>query len=141
MTNIPELRLIEDNATTDTTTATVPAPPEDMGEAGTSFWCGMWTDYDFHGETNKVAVLEQACRIVDTIAQLEEAQREAPLTTKGSMGQSVISPYLSEARQQRTALTALLKSLNLPSTEEEAAQTRATKARAGRAGMAARWGK
>lgn len=36
----------------------------------------------------------QACRVADVVAELDEA----PLTVKESMGQQVISPFVSEAR-------------------------------------------
>lgn len=130
--NIPTLRLIDQPDGIDSTITAIPAPPEGLGEAGTDLWIDVNTTFNFHDEPGKLAILEQACRTVDTIAQLEEAQRGASLTTKGSMGQSVISPFIQEARQQRNALNSLMKSLGLPDSDEEAvakAQRRTTQAR------------
>lgn len=117
--NLPTLRVVDQPEGT-ATIAAIPAPPEDLREAGEALWIDVNTTFNFHDEPGKLAILEQACRTVDTIAQLEEAQRGAPLTTKGSMGQSVISPFIQEARQQRNALNSLMKSLGLPESDEEA---------------------
>ena len=54
----------------------------------------------------------QACRVADVVAELDEAADEAPLTVKGSMGQQVISPFIAEARAQRSLLAQLLARLN-----------------------------
>lgn len=117
--NLPTLRVVDQPEGT-ATIAAIPAPPEDLAGAGEALWIDVNTTFNFHDEPGKLAILEQACRTVDTIAQLEEAQRGAPLTTKGSMGQSVISPFIQEARQQRNALNSLMKSLGLPESDEEA---------------------
>ncbi|MBY0440846.1 MAG: hypothetical protein K2Q25_01725 [Mycobacteriaceae bacterium] len=65
-------------------------------------------------------ILTQSCRVADVIAELDEAADEAPLTVKGSMGQQVISPFIAEARAQRSLLAQLLSRLGLPDTDEDA---------------------
>lgn len=117
---LPALKLIEQDDQIQDISLDIPTPPEDLNDPGTELWVKVCSTFNFHDEPGKVAILEQACRTVDTIAQLEEAQRGASLTTRGSMGQQVISPFIQEARQQRNALNTLMKSLGLPDSDEEA---------------------
>ena len=76
----------------------------------------------------------------DIIADLEHARRNSALTTTGSMGQEVISPYISELRAHRTVLSGLLKSLKLPDSPAGAAQKRAKTSEQARSAARARWG-
>jgi hypothetical protein len=64
------------------------------------------------------AVLENACRVTDTLARLDAALVDAPLTVAGSMGQQREHPLLSEARQQRALLGRLLAQLRLPDADD-----------------------
>ena len=75
--------------------------------------------------------LEDAVREVDIVERLETALRAAPLVEKGSMGQPVPSPLLTEIRQHRALLSKLLTDMRIPDEpdEEEAAATRTTHAR------------
>jgi hypothetical protein len=57
--------------------------------------------FDLESEPHKVHILGQACRVADIIAELDESADAAPLTVKVSMGQPVISRFISEARAQR----------------------------------------
>jgi hypothetical protein len=75
--------------------------------------------FDFTDEPHKVQILTQACRVADIVAELDKAAADAPLTVKGSMGQIVISPFIAEARAQRSLLAQLLGKLDLPDTDEE----------------------
>jgi len=80
----------------------------------------MHDEFDFAEEPYKLQILAQTCRVADIIAELDEAADEAPLTTSGSMGQQVISPFIAEARVQRALLAQLIARLALPDTDEEA---------------------
>lgn len=51
---------------------------------------------------------------------LEAELSDAPLMVKGSMGQLVASPLVSEIRQHRMVLASLLKSLKLPGAPADA---------------------
>lgn len=124
---------------TDITNETIPAPPEELGDAGEDLWIRVNREFDMTGEPGKLAILEQACRTVDQIEELERAREKAPLTAKGSAGQLVIHPLIQEVRQQRGSLNSLMKSLGLPETDEEAAEKAARRSRAGKKAAGARW--
>ncbi|NYG05718.1 hypothetical protein BJ986_000205 [Phycicoccus badiiscoriae] len=62
---------------------------------------------------DEVLVLEHAARTVDLLARIDEALVSAPLTVKGSMGQIVEHPLVSESRAQRATLARLLAQLKL----------------------------
>lgn len=94
--------------------------PASLGDPGRQLWRSMQQTFDFEDEPHKLHILRQACRTADVVAELDEAADDAPLTVKGSMGQPVISPFISEARVQRALLAQLLSRLGLPDTEEVA---------------------
>ena len=116
--------------------------PAGLGTAGTKLWRTVTDVFDFTEEPGKVHVLEQACRVADIVAELDDAADEAPLTVKGSMGQPVISPFIAEARSQRALLAQLMGRLGLPennANEDELAERRARRSAAGRTAARARW--
>ncbi len=112
--------------------------PNGLSTAGTKLWRGVTDTFDFEDEPGKVHILEQACRVADIVAELDEAADEAPLTVKGSMGQPVISPFIAEARAQRALLAQLVGRLGLPDNEtDEEGQIR--RSRAASTAAKARW--
>ena len=84
-------------------------------------------------------VLTQACRVADIIAELDKHAAEAPLTVKGTQGQPVIQPTLSQARFQRALLAQLLGRLGLPDNDEEADDPKTRRRNAARKAAKARW--
>ncbi|ORB32024.1 hypothetical protein [Mycolicibacterium parafortuitum] len=86
--------------------------PAGLQAAGKRLWRSITAEFDLESDPDKAEILAQACRVVDQIAELDEAAAEAPLTVKGSMGQPVISPFIAEARAQRALLAQLLARLN-----------------------------
>lgn len=116
---------------------TTPKRPAGLGTAGARFWRAVTTENDLRPD--EVVLLEAACRTIDTVAQLDEAMRDEPLTVRGSAGQLREHPLLSEARQQRLALSRLLRQLALPEPEEVAEVRDAVRARKARAAARARW--
>jgi hypothetical protein len=94
--------------------------PAGLDTAGAKLWRSIDKVFDFADEPGKVQILAQAARVADVIAELDEAADAAPLTVRGSMGQQVISPFIAEARAQRSLLAQLLARLDLPDTEDEA---------------------
>lgn len=59
-------------------------------------------------------LLEDICRQADLVDKLERALKDAPLTVKGSMGQTVAHPVLQEVRQHRATLHRMMGQLKLP---------------------------
>jgi hypothetical protein len=119
-----------------------PRAPVGLGPAGEKLFKDVTGTFDFEDEPAKLALLAQACRVADIIAELDEHAAEAPLTVKGSAGQQVIQPTLAEARFQRGLLAQLLGRLGLPENnvdEDELAEHRARRSAAGRAAAHARW--
>lgn len=86
--------------------------PAGLQAEGKRLWKSVITEFDLESEPHKRQILGQACRVADVIAELDEAAEQAPLTVKGSMGQQVISPFIAEARAQRSLLAQLLARLN-----------------------------
>jgi hypothetical protein len=90
-------------------------------------WREITETYDLRAD--ELRVLEDACREVDLIERLEEAMKDAPLTSSGSMGQLVAHPLVQELRQHRSTLKALLGSLKLPDDPGGKAESRSASAR------------
>lgn len=93
----------------------------------------LWDDIAGNGayilRPDELRILEDACREADLVERLEVALRDAPLVVKGSMGQEVSSPLVSELRQHRVTLNTLLKSLRLPEDAPNAADDGSNRAR------------
>jgi hypothetical protein len=86
--------------------------PVGLQADGRKLWRKITSEFDLEGEPDRLELLFQACKTADQIAELDEAAAEGPLTVKGSMGQPVISPFISEARVQRGLLAQLLGRMN-----------------------------
>lgn len=86
--------------------------PSGLAAAGKRLWRSITEEFDLENEPHKVQILREAARVADLIAELDDAAAEAPLTVKGSMGQPVISPFISEARVQRGLLAQLIARMN-----------------------------
>nr|QNR39436.1 hypothetical protein BJP76_07375 [Mycobacterium avium subsp. hominissuis] len=114
--------------------------PTGLGTAGSKLWRTVTDTFDFEDEPAKVHILEQACRVADIVAELDEAANEAPLTVRGSMGQPVISPFIAEARAQRALLAQLVGRLGLPDNDEDD-NLSARRIKAARTAANARWGR
>jgi hypothetical protein len=67
-------------------------------------------------------LLEDAAREADLIDELVEELRGAPKIVLGSQRQSVANPLIGEIRQHRAVLSGLLRALELPKTDTNAAE-------------------
>lgn len=109
----------------------VPVPPDGLGEAQ-SIWRSIVNVYDLRPD--ELRILEDACREAQLIDRLEReiSSQYAPLIVKGSMGQPVANPLVSEIRQHRMALAGLFRKLELPddNVSGESPAERSVKARA-----------
>lgn len=116
----------------------VPRMPAKLGPAGRALWRSIIPTYDLRPD--EVRMLADACREADLVQRLEDELADAPLMVKGSQGQLVASPLVSEVRQHRSVLAALLKSLKLPDSPAGAQQKSALVSEQARAAARARWG-
>lgn len=92
--------------------------PSGLKQAGRRLWRDVTAEFDLQQEPHKRRLLEDACRVTDTIAELERAMADEPLSVRGSAGQMTIHPFISEARFQRALLAQLLARLNFEGPEE-----------------------
>ncbi|MGX5356847.1 hypothetical protein [Kocuria sp. KH4] len=92
-----------------------PAPPH-LGGAGRKLWRSVVTEFYF--PAHDLAVLEEACRVRDRIAGLEEAVNNDGLMIPSSQG-SRLHPAIGEQRQQRLALARLLATLGVLGVDDE----------------------
>jgi hypothetical protein len=127
-----------------------PRKPPNLCTAGGKLWDQITdpeTGWDLRPD--ELRLLEDACRTADTIDVLEKALKTAQLTVKGSMGQIVAHPLLTEVRQHRGVLASLLGKLKLTDLDEsspvgdqgDGTVTPFTRSQAARKAANARWGK
>jgi uncharacterized protein with von Willebrand factor type A (vWA) domain len=108
--------------------------PEGLEKAGKRVWRAILTEFDL--DERELLVLEQAARQADAVAALEAEIVDSGLLSRGSRGQTRLSPSVTELRQSRLALSKLLGELALPDQDEQSAPSRR-----GRKAADARWGR
>jgi hypothetical protein len=117
---------------------TAPRPPSSLGEQGRALWDSVIPQFELRPD--ELRILIDACREADLIERLHEALLNAPLVTRGSMGQEVASPFVSELRQHRATLSQLLSKIKIPDTPGTAARRKAKTSENARLAARARWG-
>lgn len=102
--------------TTDTAeTATPKYPtPRDLERAGKKLWRDIARSGHYVLRADELRILEDSCREADLIDDLTVGLRGQPRIVRGSQGQDVINPLISELRQHRSTLKALLGAMSLP---------------------------
>lgn len=113
-----------------------PAPPSGLKPGGRKMWndiVGKWVL-----RPDELRVLREAAREVDLIDALELALGKDALMIPGSMGQMVVHPIVTELRQHRATLAALLRQLKLPDADGGEAE-KENRSTAARAAANARW--
>ena len=110
------------------------AAPSGLGDAGSRLWSDIAGKYGLRAD--ELRVLEDAAREADLVQTLNDGMTGQPLLVRGSQGQEVINPLISELRQHRATLAALLRQLKLPDESTDSAEARST---AARAAANARW--
>lgn len=112
-----------------------PTTPRHLGTKAQKFWRDVTGEYTLRAD--ELLVLEDACREIDLIEQLEAAQREETFVAAGYNGQPVAAPLLGEIRAHRALFAQLLRQLKLP---DEGGQSAGGDASANaRKAAAARW--
>lgn len=91
---------------------TVSAPPAGLSGAGSALWEDVTASFALRADERRV--LEAAAREADLIAVLDAGLVDADLMVRGSQGQQVINPLISEVRQHRATMARLLAQLHLP---------------------------
>lgn len=125
----------------ESTTTRKPAAPRDLGRAGKKLWRDIVTSGKYELRPDECRILEDACREADLIDEMETARRELPYMVKGSQGQDVINPIISELRQHRATLTSMLAKLKLPDANEDQPGAESPRSTAARTAANARWSK
>lgn len=115
-----------------------PKIPSNLGDQGRALWRSIVPAYELRPD--ELRILHDACREADLIDRLHSALSDSDLVTKGSMGQEVASPYVSEIRQHRTVLATLLKSLKIPDSPATLARKKAHVSEQARMAARSRWG-
>lgn len=106
-----------------------PRTPSGLSAKAATFWRNSVKLYDFR--LDELVTLEQVCREIDLIDRMEDLLAPTASKTmivKGSMGQKVSHPHLSEIRQHRATLNSLLKALGMLDAVAEG-QERSSRAR------------
>jgi hypothetical protein len=117
---------------------TVPTPPRNLREQGQALWDSVIPEYTL--KPDEIQALIDACRERDLIERLYEELEDGGTVTRGSMGQEVASAQLSEIRQHRALLNALMKSLKLPESGASESRKKAHVSEQARKAARARWG-
>lgn len=104
-------------------------------------WREIVAKYDLRQD--ELRILEDACSEADLIDDLAAEAKDAPKIVRGSQGQDVINPLISELRQHRSTLAQLLSKLKLPDDPGEGAgaQTESTRSTSARKAAQSRWSK
>lgn len=95
--------------------STIPNPPKGTGKPGAALWRSVLADFDL--EEHERALLVEAVRTVDLLAELDQAVKAEGAVVNSPQGRKA-NPAAVEARQQRIALARLLAALRLPSGDE-----------------------
>lgn len=110
--------------------------PDSLSEVGARLYRDVASKYDLRPD--EMRVLHDACSEADLVDELAAAMADQPKLVKGSQGQLVINPLISEQRQHRLAFASLMKQLKLPDDGVDSKEARSTQARAA---ANARWTK
>lgn len=94
-----------------------PPSPEKLGARGQTFWNDVAGDWDLRPD--ELEILAAACRTLDLIHSMELELEGQSRTVRGSQGQPVIHPLISELRFYRQALASHLRALRVQDLPDE----------------------
>lgn len=91
------------------------AAPDGLSAAGADLWAKIVGELDdgWQFDERELYLLQQAAHTADLIADLEAAVAADGVTAKGSRGQPVVNPAITEIRQLDLAQIRLLGALEL----------------------------
>ena len=110
--------------------------PKGLEKSGAALWRDVTSKYELRADER--CILEDACRERDLLTRLESGLSGADLIVKGSQGQDVINPIVSELRQHRATFASLMRQLKLPD-EGGSSDTGGELSAKNRAAAQARW--
>lgn len=117
---------------------TMPPAPKGLALEGRRVWRDTLKEFELGPA--ELRILEDACREVDLIEEIEAELDGADLVVHGSQGQPVANPLIQEIRLHRGVLRQLLAALRLPNDDQESRDGITSSERARRAAVA-RWRK
>jgi hypothetical protein len=97
-----------------------PLMPVDLRADGEALWLSVVSKYRL--TDTEMVTLVNACRTMDTIADLQKSLDEYGVTIMQPSGRLAANPSASEIRQQRLTAARLIASLRLPTTDARSAQ-------------------
>ena len=109
--------------------------PAGLAARGKRFWKTIIAEFELSDSEREL--LEECCRTLDQIDQLEGSIASLGAMVRGSTGQLVLNPAIAEARGQRALLHKLLAALALP--DEDGQTVPAAVSQRGKAAAQARW--
>lgn len=102
-------------------------PPSKLGREGRRLWRSIWSDLDSAGaalRSDEIDHLEAACDAADKIARVDAELEHAELVVRGSRGQDIAAPLLTEYRQLLALKAQLLARLRLDLLDESTHERR-----------------
>lgn len=115
-----------------------PAAPKGLNADGARLWREMVGKYVFR--IDELVLLERACRAADRIAEMEAELAEGGVTSRGSMGQTVVHPLIPEIRAHSALVASLVKQLGVPDDPAGEAPVATSRSAAARKAAQSRWG-
>lgn len=95
-----------------------PAAPAGLAAGGRKLWREITATGVLRPDERRI--LQDACFESDLVDALQLELKDSPTTTRGSMGQLVAHPLVTELRQHRATLSALLRALRLADSDTSA---------------------
>lgn len=105
-----------------------PKAPSKLGAKALRYWKSIANVYEL--DAHEWRLLEDICREIDLIEEMQKALEGASLIVEGSQGQPVANPLVQELRQHRSTVNTLMKALKLPDSDGRGAELVSQQARA-----------
>lgn len=99
---------------------TVHRAPRGLGAPGKRLWSDTLKVYTLNPAD--LALLAEACKLVDLVSDVHDQLLTQPLTVEGHKGQPRPNPLIAQAHTLATALTRVVGQLNLPDLPDQADQ-------------------
>jgi hypothetical protein len=118
-------------------TPVIPKFPTGLKARGKRLWTELHSSGDFSGSPETVAVIEEACYLVDEIARQRRIIRKAGDDTRvaGYNGQPDTMPEIKDVQRNQQLLLSMLKAIRVDPGEGD----KLTRSQIGRIGSDARW--